>query len=307
MTVPRAWVLVGHYFRVLALTSILGMAASIERGRGLRLDFSFLLLFWIAKGVTEGRKAPRMIAILICAVFVVNAVASLGYTAFAAAPRNSLRWETLFCAIYLLLFLPPLTLLLRPSLLGTPDPPDADPGKPRPPFWSYLVAALLVGALPAGLELSTGRITQQSSTTSFRYGEGKGGMAVLTTAVAEPAIGPSKPLFHSVWVIGETTTAGTSSFLGYSITVGDRTVIHPKVAPLRYLDRLESVSEPADQPNVLIVRADGRVIPLQRRVTFKTLPAAQRAFFECRDFDEIQRKLESLLPEVKGSFPSGLY
>jgi hypothetical protein len=310
MTVPRAWVLVGHYFRVLAIASLLGIIASLIRGKGLRLDFSFIFLFWIATGLMEGRKAPRIVAILIFAAFVATAIFSLGYTAFSTAPSNSMAWETLSSAMYLFLFLPPLTLLLRPSLVKSPDD-DADPGKPGRPIGVYLIAALFVGTLPTALDLATVRISYGSTSGGFAYGENKMGVAITTTVEANPAVGSSKALFLSYWVIGESNSS--RSFMGNSdhsslwVEIENRTVIYPKVFPLRYVNGLESVREPLDQPNVFIVRADGRVIPLQRRVSNQSLPVADQAIRGCRDFDEIQRKLESLLPEVKGAFPSGLY
>jgi hypothetical protein len=38
MTAPRAWVWVGHYFRVLAIASLLGIIAALIQGKGFRLE-----------------------------------------------------------------------------------------------------------------------------------------------------------------------------------------------------------------------------------------------------------------------------
>jgi hypothetical protein len=307
MTLPRGWILVAHYFRVLAFASILAVIASLIQGRGLAIDFSFILLFWIGNGIMQGRKAPRIVAIGICSIMVVGAVVSLGHTLLSSHPRHSLLLEILSCSRHLILFLPPLTLLLRPTLLGSAESPTGSSGQQN---GMYVLAALLLGTVSMGLELSTGKIDLQTSTTGgLGFGEKRRGVSIVTTAQEDPGraplFGSRGPLFISSWIIGESDSTGVT-YDPRSITIGNRQVRPPDVPTLSYVQWLEAPPEPLEQPNILIVRPDGSVIPVRRRVTIKTLPAAEAAIRGCRDFDELQRKLEALLPEVKGPFPKDL-
>lgn len=305
MILPRGWILVAHYFRVLAIASILAIVASLIQQRGFVLDLGFIFLFWIGNGLMEGRKAPRIVAIVICAVMVVGAVVSLGHTLLADHPRHSLLLEILLCSRHLILFLPPLTLLLRPTLLGTAESPTGRP------VGTYVLAALFLGTLSMGLELSTGQIELQTSTTGgLDFGERNRGVSIVTTAQENPGraplFGSRGPLFISSWIVGESDSTGLSQN-PRTITIGNRQIRPPDVPTLRYVQWLESPPEPVHQPNILIVRPDGSVVSLRRRVAINTLPAAQGTLRGCRDLDELQRKLESLLPEVRGSFPADLY
>src|SRR4030095_11180544 len=104
--------------------------------------------------------------------------------------------------------------------------------------------------------------------------------------------------FISSWVIGESNNSGLSS-ADQSIRIGNRT-IRPNIHPHRYLKLLETPSEPADLPNVVVIRADGRVVPIRRRVTLATYGPALTAIVASRDFDDLQKKLEATLPAVNG-------
>jgi hypothetical protein len=85
--------------------------------------------------------------------------------------------------------------------------------------------------------------------------------------------------------------------------VGTTKVRLPDVATGHYVRFLEFPVEPVSQPNIVLVRADGKVIRLHRRVTLKTLAQAEAALTGAEDITEIQRRLEQLLQPVSGPFP----
>src|SRR5258708_13687653 len=167
--VAVAWGIGGPYFRILGFVSLLTVVGSFFRDRHLRLDLGFILLFWIGSGLLGGRPWPRRLAVAICALMVAGAVSSIGYSLFvhkgAVLPwgraGNSLLYEVVHNAGILLLFLPPLTLLVRPSLLRLPLAKLAAATSPAPGHWSatrftaYVLGALLIGGLYAGDQLMT--------------------------------------------------------------------------------------------------------------------------------------------------------
>jgi len=309
---PVAWAIVGHTFRILAFVSFLTVVGSFIRDRNVRLDLGFILLFWIGNGLLEGRPWPWRLAVAICTLMVAGAISSIGYSVFAhqgaahswGRAGNSLLYEFVHNAGILLIFLPPLTLLVRPSLLRTPvAEPDAatshDPGHwSAPRFTAYVLGALLIGGLYAGDELMTGSVLLSRSSGAISSGASTLNTEVLSTASTAEA----GPLFISSWVLGETNAVSLQSDSS-TFSMCSTKVSPPDVRPGRYMRYLEFPGEPIDEPNMLLVRADGRILPIQRRVTLKSLPLVHAEIARAQDMAEIQRQIEALLPVATGSFP----
>lgn len=304
--------MVGHYFRILGFVSILTVLASLIRGKGLNLSLGIILLFWIGGGLLEGRAWPRRIALGICSLYVVLSTSFLTYSQMShlgwigswSGSRNTLLYGLTDCALTLLLFLPPLALLLWPSVI----PPRSDvksPGTGDPRHWSdhrviaYALGALLLAAVSGGREFMTGTLSLSDSLSDgFRTPRGAWIGSVITTATTEEA-GPG---FVSSWVLGEPKgmrRCEDSRFL----LVGTTTVRLPGIMPGHYVRFVEFPAEPESQPNIVLVRLDGEVIRLRRRVTLKILASVEAALTGAEDVAEIQRRIEQLLPPVNGQFP----
>jgi hypothetical protein len=132
--IPRAWALVGHYFRILAFVSLLKMAATILRGKGLTIDLSFILLFWVGRGLLEGRKRPRIVAIVICSLFLVSAVVTLVQSVIenelwkpSWGSPAALQFAIVTCGLFLAILLPP-----HPGSSESPTAPASGTVPPGP-------------------------------------------------------------------------------------------------------------------------------------------------------------------------------
>src|SRR6185436_2542463 len=108
--VPRGWIVAGHYFRVLAISSVLTTVFSIAQTDHFRFDLSFLLLLWIASGVMEGRKGHRAAARGLLAAIVVLFLAGWSHSLFlndfresSWSPRTSVPLAALQAARFLLM------------------------------------------------------------------------------------------------------------------------------------------------------------------------------------------------------------
>ncbi|HLY11581.1 MAG TPA: hypothetical protein VKW04_19930 [Planctomycetota bacterium] len=289
--------------------------SSFVRDRHWRLDLSFLLLLWIASGLLEGRKGSRRIGLAICALWVLGASASLGYSLVTRhggripwdQSGNSLLYEISHAAGILLLFLPPLTLLLRPSLIRSrseePEPAEfSDPG-----HWStqrlqgYGLGALLIGGLYAGDELMTGSLALNRHTGQISTEWSVPTMRIECIA----STSETGPVFVSSLILGESDVIHENfSSRAREFTLGSTAVTPPDLRPGHYIRWLEFPQEPVDQPNILIVRANGRILRVQRRVTLKTLGAVEAALAGAKNMEEVQRRIEALLPPVSGRFPT---
>jgi len=308
---PRAWALVGHYFRVLALVSLLQVLSSLVRGKGLKLDFGFILLLWLGTGLIQGRVWPRRISLSICGLLTIGSLvqtlssrcAFWGYPPPWAYEINSMLFDLTQAFLFLVLVLPPMLLLVRPSLIresrSTEDPL-------RSPGWSadrlklYLFVALVLCGMDAGRDLLTGTITLSRQTTSLPDDAHAPRMQVLTRAEVEDS---GNSTFVSSWVIAETREVGTSSGEPEVVSLGKISVHPPDVRPGHYVKYFETPSEPLQQPNILLVRSDGTWIPVRRRVTVATLKAVRALARDPEDLDGVRRALELALPPVSGEFP----
>jgi hypothetical protein len=233
-----------------------------------------------------------------CGLMAAGALASLANGAIQLRQDSwgslaALQFAAVSSGLLLMLFVFPLILLLRPS--PSEEEPDA--------VWTggragrYFLGALLLGALAAVVDLQEGRVSLLSSTTVIEYGDGKVASSITTYASDDPAGAPS---FVSSWVIGDSSTSGTSSGREHTITIGNQRVDPPDVPQVPYLKQLGLPAEPKSQPNILIVRADGRTIRIARRLTLLNQVSIQRGLRGCADFDEMQRRIEALLPPLSG-------
>jgi len=303
----KAWIVAGHYFRILAISSLLTTAFAIFREGRLVLDFSFIFLFSIATGVMTGRKGSRTAAVVICSLLVASFLFGSAYSFLTEDARQAL-WRPrttnhlwiLGCVRFLALALLPLTLLLRPQMMGTVEEEEAVEAArwTRAKFAGYLFVALLLGGVSTAMTGAAGQIKLWTTSTYFTCGK-QMVVGVVTQARADGAT----PLFISSWVIGESNSSGSSDG---AIVIGNRAV-RPDIHPHKYLKLMETPAEPADLPNVLLIRADGRLVPLPRRVTLATYGPALTAIMAAKDFDDLQNKLEAALPSVTRTFPPDLY
>jgi hypothetical protein len=308
---PRAWVLVGHYFRVLALVSLLQVLSSLLRGKGVNLDFGFILLLWLGTGLIEGRAWPRRICLAICGLLTMGALVKTLSSRFAswgspppwAHEINSMFFDVLQAVVFLVLALPPLILLLRPSLIRE----SMDPEDPlRSPRWSadrfklYLLGALVIGGMGAGRDLLTGTLTLTRQTAAFSDGAHEPRMEVLTRAKMEDS---GNPDFISSWVLSDIREFSSTSGESGIVSFGRIQARPPDVRPGHFVKYLETRLEPLEQPNILLIRSDGTLIPVRRRVTLATLNAVTASARGSVDLDGIRDALELALPPVSGEFP----
>jgi hypothetical protein len=302
--VPRAWVLAGHYFRVLALFSILHTISLLLREARLSLDLTFILLFWIGRGLLEGKRWSRIVALVICSLMTVLPVVSLGYSIHLVRQQAwgsvaALQSTVVSDGILLALLVFPLTMLLRQRNESIETASDNPADWTRGRTLRYLGAALLLGALIGVVDLQRGQVSLSTSTAVIAYGDGKTASTVVTYATENPT---AASLFVSSWVIGESDTSGVSSSgRERTLTIGNRKVDPQDVPRVSYLKFAGLPPEPASQPNILLVRADGRIIPIQRRITLQTLGVVERGLRGSADFDEMQRRIEALLPPLAGA------
>ncbi len=72
---------------------------------------------------------------------------------------------------------------------------------------------------------------------------------------------------------------------------------------LPHLKRVKYLFSPprkkSQYSNVILVRDDGTVIRLHRRVTLETLEAAKALANGIKDFEELRGRIESLLPKAE--------
>lgn len=305
-------VFVGHYFRILAFVSLLALPVSLLMGKGPSIDLSFILLFWVGRGLVQFREKVRKVAVWICGVCVALATGGI-VQALISSEGPSLKVQggvvttalaVFACGRILLLFLPAYVLLLLPVTrhayrVHTESEPATDnPWTGRSTAYHVLGAAVLI-AFGISSEYSRGK-TSISRTSSFlRYGEAAIRCSVLTHFRDETS---KTTLFVSSWVLGEhnsTADNGGSARSGAAeLRIGPFEVHPPDPRPSHYLRGVDSFPEPLNQANILIVRADGRIIIVPRRVSATTIAQAEKVIEGSKDFDDIQRRIEALLPPL---------
>jgi hypothetical protein len=299
--VPRAWIVVGHYFRILALVSLLTVPAGLFQKHGIQVDLTFIFLFWIGRGLFEGRKGPWRFAVGACGLIlfaslggmVMNlAFPSLGWDSVSLTTDSRL-YAVVQTGLTVLFILPPLLLLLKPSLIR--EESGEDPANSDPRLWTaerirtYLLGALLLGALIGGQQIMTGKLALQRSMTSLPMKSGAMGMMVVSVVQEE---GGTKPRFVSSLAYGESPQGGMSNLL---VTLGSTQVRLPDARVGRYLRILESPGEPVEEPNILLVKADGTILRVNRRVTLQSLKAVESLVPKAADLDDLKVRIEELL------------
>jgi hypothetical protein len=317
----RAGTAVGHYFRILALVSLLWMPVSILMGRGVSIDATFILLFWVGQGLLRRRERARKIAIAFCGFCVTIAIVLLVQAIVSPiGPAFRMRGGSVTATVaifesgrFLMFFLPPLVLLLLPSTRlayrGESASLATSYSWTRVHTAAHVLGAALLIALGLLHEHSIGRTSVSRTLTAMIYGQTAQGVSVVSVFRDEDS---NTDLFITSWVLGEHSSAGYegnswtpgSGSLGFPgerspvLLIGPHEIQPLDPRPARYLRGVDSVAEPIKQANILIVRSDGRVIRVQRRISLQTLRIAENAIRGSKDFDEVQQKLETILPPL---------
>jgi len=294
--------LAGHYFNVLGAATVLGMIAGPIFEDSLHIDLTFILYIWVGMGLLDGRPWSRKVAIVLTSLGVLFVAGYLVSLLWATGPVTGARSElrtpllaSIHGGIILLLLLPPLILLLLPGTrrwfaeqrFGPPTPYLLK----TPVIAVYLLAACVPIAAGIALERSPGTLMPSSSCGTFTYGERKTGI-VAEGWLEDEATG--RPLYITWLVFAESNSYG-SPREGH-ILFGPHRIAVPESKPVRYLFSPPHLEAPGG--NVLLVREDGTVTRLARRVTPGQLESAQDAAHGVPDFDELRERLESLLPTV---------
>jgi hypothetical protein len=293
----------GHFFNALGVVTLLWMIAGPISGNSLTIDFTFILHFWIGMGLLKGRSGARKGALFVASLFVLF---SIGYGVsllWATGPVSGgggrgLRTPLLasfHAAVLLILFMTPLVLLLLPATRRWFADMKLSPPPPYPltrkVVASYVIASMAFIGGGIALDRSTRLAEPSGYSTSFTYGGDKLGVVAAGWMEDEAT---KRPLFVSWLVFAETNTYGSErdghlSFGGILFPVSD-------TQPVRYL-----VSPPSDKGrsgNVALIRKDGTVTRLARRVTHAQLELACEAAKGSRDFDDLQGRLEAMLPST---------
>jgi hypothetical protein len=298
--VPRAWRVVGHYFRVLALVSILTVLSSLIRGNGINVDVTFTLFFWLGTGLLMGRANARRVAIGFCVFALAGSLAMM--VAIRTLPKHGFSGiaETgdtpLFSLVQALgittVLLPPLLLLLKPSLLRELPPDPANSVEPQR-WTAERFRGYLLGGLFAGQELMTGKTTLERSCIGRTIGSNHWVMSVVTEVREK---GNPAPLFISSWVLGDGNTMGNVVSSSPVMTFGSITVTAPDHRAGRYVRFLEHPVEPVDQPNILLVKSDGTILKVRRRLTLANQSSFEKALSSAADLDAVKALLEQSPP-----------
>jgi len=294
--------LAGHYINMLGTGSVLWMIAGPILGYPLRIDLGFILFFWIGMGLLDGRSGRRKVVLILNSLVALLTAGYLVSLLWATGPvsggQGTLRTPLLasiHAGILLLLFIPPLILLLLPGTrrwfaeqkLGPPTRYSLN----RQVIFSYVLAACV--PLAGGIALEGATRTAEPSGVSgpFEYGEQRRGIASAQW-IEDKTTG--RPLCISWLAFAESTSYG-SPHDGH-VTFGPHRIAVPEAKPVRYLCSPPVFGE--QDGNVLLVREDGKVTRLGRRVPPELLKSALEAGHGVRDFEQLQERLESLLPNA---------
>lgn len=290
--------LAGHYFMMLGTFVVLGMIVTPILKDSLRIDLTFILHFWIGIGLLNARSGRRKLAlvlnslgILFCAVFLVRLIWVTGPVGSGRELTDPLL-AAFTCGVIVVLLVPPLVLLLLPGTRrwfaehrDSPPPRYALTGRV---IALYVLAACGPIAGSIAIERSTRTLKPSSSCGTISYGERKSGFWAAEW-MEDKATG--RPLYVSWLAFAEANSCG-SPHDGH-VTFGPHRIAVPELKPVRYLFSPPNLETP--DGNVMLVREDGKVIRLARRVTPDQLESAREAAQGVRDFEELQERLESLL------------
>ena len=268
----------------------------------LRIDLTFILYFWIGVGLLDGRNGRRKLAIVLTSLSVLLVVGYLIYLIWATGPVPGRGRElqtpllaSVYGAVLLVLLLPPLILLLLPGtrrwfaeMRETPPPRYL---LTRREIALYVLAACVPIAGAVALERGARTADPHSSAMTFGYGERKLGFAAAGCMKDKES---GQTLWVSWLAFAEATSHETPQ--DGHVTFGPHRVPVPGEKPIRYL--FTPPNDEESKGNVLIVREDGRVIRLARRVSPDRLESAREAAQGVRDFEELQKRLEVLLPST---------
>lgn len=294
--------LAGHYFNVLGTTVVLWMIVDPILNDSLVIDLSFILYFWVGMGLLDGRPWSRKVAlilttlgVLICAGYLISLLWATGPVTGARSALRTPLLASVYGGFILLLLLPPWVLLL---VSGTrrwfAEQREAAPIRTlltHRVIALYVLAACVPIAGGVALERATRTLKPSSSCGGITYGEGKIGFTAAGWMEEEAS---GRALCVSWLAFAEADSYGSPRD-GY-ITFGTHRIPVPEDKPVRYLFSPPNLEE--SHANVLIVRKDGTVIRLARRVTAGQLQSAQDAAHGARDFEQLRERLESLLPSA---------
>jgi len=293
--------LAGHYFLLAGTASILGMIASPFLQGSLRIDLGFLLSFWVGFGLLRGREGFRKGALVFLGLGVLVALGFLVWlilakplvTGSGSEARTPLL-AALYAGIVLVLLLPPVVLLLLPSTREWFRRPRESsevgysPSKHAIAVYVVASAALIAGGF--ALESSTRIAAPSGVSTSFEYGEKRIGVAAAGWMEDEA----SRRRLYVSWVaFGESNSVGRSSE-GNDLRFGSYAVPVPEMKKVRYIG--SPPQEPATAANVFLVRGNGEVIKLRRRIVAENVETVIGLAQGVRDFDQLKERLESQLP-----------